>query len=287
VVVDLYVYSDESGTEDGATLCLVAGHIGSPRQWNKFNQRWRSILASENVEEFHARDFFQRRSWQSSASAYHGWTVARADAFLSRLVETISVCRILPVGCAVPLADFKAQNEGLRRFITGARGVATLRPDGSLTSTLTGGAPLRPYQAAWMVLVVDALEHARSEAMVHFVFDEQHEYAPYALQQYAAIKKTWPPEFTRRLGGISYESSHDHPGVQVADLYCYLQGRGLVYPERVTPSQLAALKVLNKRREGIMVQTTDVHERMLDRLGNKILAEFLRQANELPPLWDG
>ena len=61
VVVDLFVYADESGTQRSDVICLVGGHIGSPRQWGRLNGRWRTILASEHVEEFHARDFFTRR----------------------------------------------------------------------------------------------------------------------------------------------------------------------------------------------------------------------------------
>lgn len=279
VVLDLYVYADESGTDPRDKVCLVGGHIGSPRQWGRFNGRWRSILASEGVDEFHARDFFQRRMWQSTKSPYHDWTTTRGDAFLTRLVESIASARIFPVACAVPHAVFEAQGKDMRQLVTGGQGVARLTADGSLTSTLKGGAHTRPYQAAMMVTVIDAINHAKPGAVVHFVFDEHDEYAPFAQQHYALIKRTWPAEYARKLGGISYESSRDHPEIQVADLYCYLQARALVRPEAVTRPQLEALRVLNKRRpEGIMVHTAEVYESIRQRMGAKVLEKILREA---------
>jgi hypothetical protein len=54
---------------------MVAGHIGSPRQWRLFDDDWRDVLASEGVEEFHAKQLLQGSNWQSRKSPYHGWTI--------------------------------------------------------------------------------------------------------------------------------------------------------------------------------------------------------------------
>jgi hypothetical protein len=278
VLVDLFVYADESGTHKGATMCLVAGHIGSPRQWDRFNVRWRSVLASEEVDELHAKDFFQHAHWRSLQSPYHGWTASRADAFLVRLLEVVSVSRIMPIGCAVSLADFESQPQEMRQFLTGAKGLAYFGADGSVTTSLKGGAPARPYQSAWLFLIFDALlqVHAK-EVKVHFAFDEQHDYEGLVQQAYASLRKTLAAPWADQLGGISYENSRDYPGIQLADLYCYLMGAGLVHPEKLTPPQWSALRVLlNRRREGIRVQTNEAIVEIARRLDEKILAD-LRQ----------
>jgi hypothetical protein len=76
------------------------------------------------------------------------------------------------------------------------------------------------------------------------------------------------------LGGISYVSSRDHPEIQVADLYCYLQARALS-GRPVTPAQYAALEVVNKRRpDGIEALTAPVYDMLLERIAEKTLAEL-------------
>jgi len=280
VVLELYVYADETGTQRKDKLCLVGGHIGSPRQWARFNGRWRGVLDSESVDEFHARDFFQRASWESAASQYHGWPHSRADAFLARLVEVIRTSRIFPVACVVPHADFDAQSKSMRQLVTGGKGLLRVTSDGA-TSTMKGGAHTRAYQAALVMLIVDAIQRVESGTVVHFVFDHQDEYAPFAVQQFAEFKERWPTDYASRLGDISYGDSRRHPEIQLADLYCYLQARALVRPNGVTPPQLAALKVVNKRRpEGIRVLTAPIYEMLLNRIADKTYAELLRKVSE-------
>jgi len=56
VAIEHFVYADESGTQNSA-YCIVAGYIGSPSQWSRFEKAWQQTLKGFSVTEFHAIDF--------------------------------------------------------------------------------------------------------------------------------------------------------------------------------------------------------------------------------------
>jgi hypothetical protein len=60
VAAEFFTYADESGWHQGAKYCLVAGFIGSPRQWKIFEKEWVSILHRFEVSDFHSKEFFWR-----------------------------------------------------------------------------------------------------------------------------------------------------------------------------------------------------------------------------------
>jgi hypothetical protein len=60
-------YLDESGIHNDAKICVIAGYWGKPGAWEKFEIRWRRILASAGVplEKFHALDLIEHRNSSS------------------------------------------------------------------------------------------------------------------------------------------------------------------------------------------------------------------------------
>ena len=46
---------DESGIHDGAKLCVIAGFIGTAKQWARFEELWRPSA----TPPFHAKEFFK------------------------------------------------------------------------------------------------------------------------------------------------------------------------------------------------------------------------------------
>src|SRR3972149_6354915 len=92
MTIDLHAYADESGIEGDSLYCIVAGFVGSPRWWDKFNADWRAIInaAPDDVEEFHAKDFFERNhaaKKNSERNPFRSWS--GASAFLATLVDVI------------------------------------------------------------------------------------------------------------------------------------------------------------------------------------------------------
>src|SRR5215467_1091800 len=80
-------YFDESGTHAGAELTAMAGFLGDPRQWRKFERRTGKLFKRFHVDVFHAIDV--RRSDKDFA----GWSVDRKielfDEFQHIINETL------------------------------------------------------------------------------------------------------------------------------------------------------------------------------------------------------
>jgi len=56
-----WVMADESGIHQGAPVCIVAGYLASPTEWESLDKPWVEALRKANVSYFHAAEFFNRR----------------------------------------------------------------------------------------------------------------------------------------------------------------------------------------------------------------------------------
>ncbi len=57
----LTAYIDDSGTHNGSHNAVMAGYWAGVNQWKRFEQVWNSVLRSESVPYFHAKDFWFRK----------------------------------------------------------------------------------------------------------------------------------------------------------------------------------------------------------------------------------
>ena len=202
-------YGDESGIHDGARFCVVAGLCGSPGQWKLFEKEWKAALGG--VPYFHSKEFFQRKNTAlSSKSPYRGWDSGRANAFISGLLEVIRKRRIWPVGATVVIPDFMALTYGERCWLTGA--TFANGPQGA--RFVTHGSPDVPWHVGFSGLIADAHGISRT-ARLHFIFEVQREYGPYAMAAYERNKREVA---SNQLGNLIFADRIQEVALQAADL---------------------------------------------------------------------
>lgn len=223
VAVALRAYADESGTHNDPSYCIVAGWIGNPRRWRVFQEEWNDVIHNAGIEEFHSKVFFSRKVEDAKTNPYHDWSDERALGFISALAGAISKRLLYPVGMAVNVKAFMSYSEGERRYFTGA----IVRQSGRFTR-LTG-TPNKPYHLAVPCFFDDAVDHAKSETQVHFIFDRNDVEEKYVLRAYNEMRDKSHYPKRARLGELTFADRKDEPGLQAADLYAHLWWAFLEY----------------------------------------------------------
>jgi Protein of unknown function (DUF3800) len=72
----LTAYVDESGTHGPSPVSAMAGYVGSPRQWRKFEKRVGKLFRRYRVDIFHAIDV------KRGDGCFRGWSVDRKISFM-------------------------------------------------------------------------------------------------------------------------------------------------------------------------------------------------------------
>ena len=240
MVAELLVYADESGYHETAEYCVVAGYIGSPRQWKLFNSNWAEILARYSVSELHTKDFFGRRH-KSPSSPYYGWTGGKSHKFLKELTEAIHARRLDPIGETVRVSDFMAFSEGERQYLTHARIDSAGKVDRM-------GAPTRPYQWALGGLLVEAAERTPAGMKVHFTLDNHETEEPQTHASFSRFIENSEDKWRSKLGRLSYAFRGDEPGLQAADLLAHLWYSYHTNDRDMGSENMSAMSVLAKKR---------------------------------------
>ncbi|HEY4816148.1 MAG TPA: DUF3800 domain-containing protein [Candidatus Acidoferrum sp.] len=203
---------DDSGTHKQSPICVLAGYFGGVRQWARFEREWRHILGKAGVEEFHSKRFWARTPEGKRVDEYEDWSDKQADLFLAQLLEAIGSYRIFPIGCALVMQDWLALSEPERRYLTGAR----LRR-GKLR---TSGAPNKPYFLPFIRNIGKMASYCAEHLKIHFAFDRNETYSGYALDYYKTLEEM-QLRYWKRLGDLSFPTSHEAPPLQAADLLAY------------------------------------------------------------------
>ena len=247
MVTELLVYADESGTHNGAVYCLVSGFIGSPRQWKKLDKEWGSVLRDFGISSFHSIDFFGRRNKRGSArNPYRNWPDDKAMKFVNGLTDTIKQRQLYPIGCAIDVGAFKSFTKGERRYLTNA----AITKEGQF---LTSGAPNRPYQYAFGLLIGEALFRAVDDTLIHFVLDINSREQSYALETYNFVKARGTHPAFKRLGQISYADDETEIGLQAADLHAFSWYGALTNGIRRNDARFHVMNTLAKKRNSIEI----------------------------------
>ena len=217
--------------------------------------------------EFHAIDFFQRASWQSSTSPYHGWSPRKARKFLDRLLATIHRYDIRPIGFAYDIADFEALGVADRRRLTGATNVTRTRVhQGKVEITdkfVSSGAPTQPYSLGFIYFLTQALKFAPAGATVSYVFDQRKRSEAWAAESFEHIMRySKRPEIKDRLGLLSFGDSAKYEPLQAADLYAYVWNRRL--HESMNEDLEHALRKLGRKRDRMEIANAAVYRELLE-----------------------
>jgi hypothetical protein len=208
-------YADESGIHEGASHCCIVGLIGKKRQWEVATRLWSSKLHEEEVRDFHAKNLFA----PVPEGDFKGWSNAKRHRFAMALVKIIRGTSLRAFGAAVDVPAFHALPYGARRYITGA----SINPR-DRTRFLSSGAPSRPYFCclAWSIGMAIRPEDPSHE--VHFVFDQQKQYAPLALEHFREAQELLSDP---RRGTIAFGKRKNSAGLQMADLLAHCAGKWL------------------------------------------------------------
>lgn len=275
IAMVLHAYGDDSGTHRDAKFCLVLGYIGSPRQWKLFERDWRAALKMlPQIEgkkpEFHAKEFFQRASWQSHDSPYHRWTERKADAFLTRLLDTIHRYRVEPIGGTANTQEFFAYSEDQRRYLTGAALITTTHWHENQLEIVDKllehqGAPSRPYFIVFPGFLLEAIRKSGNvgDCQVHVTLDRQPALEAKAGEVFDSFKKHCGLPEAVNLSDLIYAESQNKVGLQAADLYAYVWNRKLT--GTMTDQLLKAFKVLTKKKPNIIVAGKRYFDASLER----------------------
>lgn len=209
-IVMLQAFIDESGIHDGARFCVVVGYMGSARHWKRFEELWKP---NSDIQDFHAKRFFQRDPQGNRVSPYKEWDDAKAQAYYDDLLNAIASVNIYPIGGIVDVAEFWKYTEAERAHLTGSD-----RRNGKRTLS---GAPTKPYYLAFQQAIASSLDRlTRKDLQIHFTFDQQEEFAPLALEMFQYFKQPEYP-YAPNMGDAIYTSRQEAIGLQAADLLCY------------------------------------------------------------------
>ncbi len=211
--MSLLAYLDDSGTHaNKSPVCVAAGYYGGVHYWKRFNLDWDCAVKNRRLSEFHASRF-----WPAMCSKplgeYKGWSKDDCESFLTELLDIVRRYRIWPVGSAVVSSDWNALTVHERRYVTGA-----IYKGGEHKS---GGAPNKPYFAAFLFAVQNIAAYCDDGHMVDFVVDESKALNNYSRDFFHRIKNSKFPH-AGKLGTIQPADSRTQPGLQAADLLAYL-----------------------------------------------------------------
>jgi hypothetical protein len=219
VVAVLEAYIDESGINRTDRYCVVAGFVGSSRQWQLFEARWQK---ASNGVDFHGKQFFARAKNGERIRPYKGWSNDQAIAYLDRLLDVIALGWLTPIGLVIDQEAFFQLTTTERHYLTGRM---FNRQKGRWTGS---GAPTKPYFLGFIECLSMAAACVRKPGLrVNFVFDQQKHYAANALRLFQ-INKEHVPFLRNRLGECVFKERGGVGGLQVADLLahaCHRRGR--------------------------------------------------------------
>ena len=277
MVTELLVYGDESGI-DNSPYCVVAGWIASTKQWESFNLAWRRVIDEAGLPEFKSKQFFGRHAArkEGTQNPFRNWSRSQASEFLEALIGVVHshYPRITPIGAALDVAQFRALSWGERNYITGASW------DNVNKRFVNQGAPTRAYSLPFYSMVGEALEEARSaDCIVHFVMDEQKVLLPGIQQTFERTKKArqLPEALRRKVGELTPGLSHEHEGIQAADLLAYCW-HGWYQRRQVRGERVQTLfDLLSKhRREMGLIKRRGIERVMTETLENPEDLEILK-----------
>jgi hypothetical protein len=196
-------YFDESGTHDKPEVFALAGYVASTAEWEHFEREWSQVLQSEGVRIFHMAPLCAR----PRRGEFKGWTDAKAEVFLSRVLAVIEHRALFGFAAFVRKSDFA---EILRPALVLPRDRIYKRPYilcmQSCMSLILEHFPSPPYNPG-------------SVDKIACVFDRNHEMRSKATDHFWEIvdARNWG----RRFQLIAFAPKRFLTPLQAADLLAY------------------------------------------------------------------
>jgi hypothetical protein len=205
----LEAYLDESGIHEGASVCVIAGYFGTAREWRKFEEDWRKLLADHLVprDKFHANDVFKK------AGFFHRWGHKSYQEFVKGVLETILNHLVFPVGAAIIVEDFNSFSLDERKFMTGATLIHR-------SGKLEGGCPTKPYFVPFQLCLKTIADHTPGRAKTQFYFGLDRSFYSYASDLFHDMKLK--AQWREKLGNATLALAEETPELQAADVLAYL-----------------------------------------------------------------
>jgi len=207
---------DDSGTHDGAEVCIVAGYWGGFHAWRHFEKAWQVVLDSEGIDEFHAKDAWPRIPIKGQPGAYlrkgpyENWDDARLLGFVDRLLTVIESVDIVPFACGVLGSEWRNLPPGARRAITG-------NAEEKLQT---------PLFLCLRTILIQTSKYCKRDQRMAYTFDEMSETSTQTamLETFKEVKKNLKALQQGKapyVGGFEFEDSKASAPLQAADLLAY------------------------------------------------------------------
>ncbi len=118
----LKFHMDESGLgkNKDEQVCCVGGFATQNSSWKTFQKHWSNVLAEYGIDEFHSKEFWQRRKDGGLCGKYAEWSFAKANRFMGRLLRLISSYNLHLLSGTISLEDFFSYPVSQRKYLTGA-----------------------------------------------------------------------------------------------------------------------------------------------------------------------
>ena len=195
----LQAFIDDSGTHtNDSPVCVAAGYFGGAHYWKQFNLDWERAVKRRGLDEFHANRFWAGGLTGKTVGEYAGWTREDCESFQEELLEIIGRYRIWPIGSAVVAADWNALPRDERCYLSGG-----VYKNGEYKK---GGAPTKPYFAAFLFAVQSMAGYCDDGHVVDFVVDESKALNGYAQQYFQEMKGSRYPVWSKNSNGLRWHN---------------------------------------------------------------------------------
>jgi hypothetical protein len=208
----LHAYTDASGSHDGSPQCIVAGYWGGKNEWGRFEREWNAVLKSENIAEFHAKNFWHR----PRVREFKDWDDARHAQFIDRLLSIVENHKVFPFGLGVDIAEWNRQPAYYRKIYSGFHQDVDVRDE-----------KLKAIFLSFQMAVGTIAHYCHDGVMMHFFFDKDPQVMGRIASCYTELSKPdqkhSPKEarLVRAMGELHFADSVDSAPIQAADLLAY------------------------------------------------------------------
>jgi Protein of unknown function (DUF3800) len=200
-ILSLIFYGDDSGTNEGSVVCVVAGYLGDRENWLRFSSDWQVTLDTDPK-----LPYFKMRECHHLDGAFTGWTRDAANLKLDQFVGLVNHYNpgLAEFGSVMPRDVFK-------RHVDSSRDPLFRDPYFFCLFAVTVG-------ASRFVHTLDAVGERKG---ISFVLDEQGEKERDAAKQFYLCKGILPAEWESCLEMISFGDDKRFKPLQAADLIAW------------------------------------------------------------------
>jgi hypothetical protein len=230
LIMEIWGYFDESGTNAGSTALSVGGFLGRADEWGAFTVEWEDALEEWGLPYF-------RMSLFENRIGDHDWPDDVRRERLTRLLEIIRRHVLISVGIVVPLTiydavfpkDEKPQGPNAQELAPGIWAPDSLEPGEPEPQVSLQPGDIRrksggPYGLAAMAMadsVAELVQPLIGDPSVAYVFEQG---AVGATQIFKVFQDVMADDNRRRdlrVLSITFEDKRDFPPLQAADLLAY------------------------------------------------------------------